>query len=115
MQKLFINPEYEHLRPLLEYLHRDFDQTGVLLHKDRNILRKATLGGSEVVIKSYRKHTLANRVIYKWLRPTKAKRAYDHAFYLLNNNINTPKPIAYIECYNSVYLTASYCITEYAP
>jgi tRNA A-37 threonylcarbamoyl transferase component Bud32 len=114
MQKIVVNPEFAHLRPTLSQIPNDFDNMGVLLHKDRNVLRRATLDGTEVVIKSYRKHTLANRMIYKWLRPTKAKRAYDHAFYLLENNINTPKPVAYIECYNAVYLTDSYCITKYA-
>jgi hypothetical protein len=55
------------------------------------------LGDDDVNIKFFKKPGIVKAVIYSYFKETKAKRSYDYACYLIENNIHTPYPIAYVE------------------
>ncbi|MEA1954439.1 MAG: lipopolysaccharide kinase InaA family protein [Campylobacterota bacterium] len=65
------------------------------------------------VVKSFKIPHLLNKIVYRFFRESKAKRSYDNSVKLLKLGINTPKPIAYIEYYSSIFFTESFYISEF--
>jgi len=95
--KTIINPTYNALSSFINRIPDIFDQEGELVFTARNQLKSYTVEGVDLIVKRYKKPHLINRIAYTFFRPSKAKRAYDYALRLLELNINTPMPIAYIE------------------
>lgn len=95
----------------IENIPYRFDQLGTHLHMDRNEVKKVQIDGTSFVIKYYKRMTWANRIIYRFFRKSKARRAYENALYLLKKGIATPIPVAYINCYKGIFLTRSYFIS----
>lgn len=109
--KIVVHPKYEHLRTWLEALPATFEQQGEVIYEQRNRIRRMTVNGLPVVVKRYRKPALPNRIVYAWLRKSKAERAYENALQLLEKNIATPEPIAYILCGEGL-LAETYLVTR---
>jgi serine/threonine protein kinase len=107
------NAEYKHLEDFFTTLPNRFTQEGTLIYKSRNEIRLIPLGDELVVVKSFRVPHLINRVVYRFLRPSKAKRSYKHALQLKGEGINTPNPIAYMEEKKWGLLFRSYYISSY--
>lgn len=95
--KVVINPAYKILTPFLEKLSETFDQEGYTIYKARNEIKRFTWQGVEFTVKSYKVPIFVNRIAYTFFRPSKARRAYTYAQYLLEHGIRTPSPVAYIE------------------
>ena len=57
----------------------------------------------------------ANRIVYRFFRKSKARRAYEYALRLTGLGIRTPQAIAYIESYSDGLLADSYLVTLYDP
>lgn len=112
-RKIVIDPDYHHLEEYIQSIPDRFDGLGKIIHDDRNVLRHHNAGGTEFVIKSYRRIYLPNRIRYTYFYPSKAQRAFDYGRLLLEKGFLTPKPIAYIECTSNLLLTHSYFISEY--
>ena len=110
-RKIVIDPEYHHLEEYIRMIPDSFDELGKVIHKDRNILRHDKHAG--VVIKSYKRIYLPNRIRYTYFYPSKAQRAFDFGKHLLANGFLTPKPIAYVECTTNLLLTSSYFVSEF--
>jgi hypothetical protein len=79
----------------------------------RNRLKTFEFQGRIINIKSFKKPHIFNAVIYRFFRPSKAKRSYEFAKILEQKSIGTPKPIAYYEKYNLLGLSDSYYICEH--
>lgn len=79
----------------------------------RNIIKLFDLDSKQINIKSFKKPHLLNSIIYKYFRKSKARRSFEFANILLNNNIGTPQPIAYFENTTSLGLKDSYYISEH--
>ena len=97
--KIRINPRYETLRPFVEKLADPlfFDRHGETLQSGRNIVKRFEVGGIPLVVKSYVRMTLCNRILYSTVRKSKAMRAYLHAERLRNLGIDTPEEVAVVE------------------
>ena len=54
-----------------------------------------------------------NSFVYKYIRPSKAKRSFEYANKLINCSISTPFPIAYIENSTVSGLKTSYYISKH--
>jgi tRNA A-37 threonylcarbamoyl transferase component Bud32 len=108
-----INENFLHLTGYVLYLPFSFDKLGGTIHETRNVVKVQTVDGLKLVIKSYQKIYLANRLIYRFFRKTKGERALTYANYLLEKGINTPKPIAYINSYKNGLFQEGYFICEY--
>lgn len=80
---------------------------------NRNKIKTFDYQGITINVKSFRKPILINGFIYKYFRESKAKRSFENASILLNKGIGTPKPIAYYENFNGIFLRDSYYICEH--
>lgn len=111
--KIVINPAYAVLNKFITKIPALFEQEGELVYIARNQLRHYTVEGYDVIVKRFKKPHLINKIAYTFLRPSKAKRAYEYAFKLLELGVDSPAPIAYIEQYAYDLLTYGYFISIY--
>lgn len=91
-----LNPSFEKLRSFIERLPDTFSHSGEILYQGRNEIRVIEKDGIRLNIKEFRIPIFPNRIIYHLLRPTKAQRAYEYAFRLMQADFNTPEPIAFV-------------------
>ena len=111
--KIVINPAYNILESFVSDIPDRFEQEGELVYTARNQLKHFSVKGFDVIVKRYKEPHFINRIAYTYIRPSKAKRAYEYAFKLLELGIDSPAPIAYIEQYKSGLLTYGYFISIY--
>ena len=88
-------------------------EESITLFDKRNIIKVVEHQNEKYVIKSFKIPHLLNRVIYKFFRASKAQRSYENSMKLLNLNINTPKPIGYIEFDSLLLFNESYYISHF--
>lgn len=79
----------------------------------RNSIKKIELTENTVIIKSFKVPNFINQFIYKYFRKSKAQRSFEYATKLLNLNIKTPTPIAYLELFSTLGLNKSYYISDF--
>lgn len=109
-----IHPNLSKFQSKVKTLHADFNTIGKTLRNKRNHLKTDTWGDTSICIKSFKKPTLFNQLIYGYIRGSKAKRSFLFAQQLEQLGIHTPTPIAYIECRNAWGgISHSYYICEY--
>ena len=112
--KIIINPKYEYLREDILQIPEEFKkQPGEILYEARNILKVVELGGIRVVIKSFHQPKFFNRIVYSFIRKSKALRSYLFSEKLLECNISAPTPIACIIQSKGGLITNSYYINKY--
>jgi hypothetical protein len=108
------HPDYTADNDLLLKLAEGFENEGTLLVKgSRNIIKTNAFKGQKVNIKYFKKPNVFNSVVYSVLRPSKARRSFEYANYLLQHGILTPKPVAYIEERLGLQLKDSYYICDH--
>ena len=84
---------------------------GEVIYKGRNELRCFSYGGKEFIVKSFRRPHFINRLVYGFIRPSKASRAYQNAIKLMELGVGTPVPVAYIDIRSNLLFDKSYLIT----
>lgn len=109
--RIVVNPTYEYLRPFIETIPAVFESSGESIHQGRNVLKRYQTRLYSVIVKSFKVPHVLNRFIYASVRKSKAFRSYMYAVKLLERDIQTPAPIAYIEEYKCGLLR-SYYISE---
>lgn len=110
---IVVNPKFSRLRSFIENIPANFENNGELIYTARNQLKKFTVEGYDVIVKRYRRPHLINRIAYSFVRPSKAKRAYEYALKLLGLGVDSPAPIAYIEETKGSLLDLGYFISIY--
>lgn len=83
-----------------DFLHiiENFETSGIVLDdRGRNKVKFFKIKDLEINAKSFKIPNLINKVAYKYFRKSKAKRSFEHAKYLIKNDIGTPIPYAYYE------------------
>lgn len=78
----------------------------------RNSIKEFEAGGIHIIVKSFGRPNVVNKVIYRFFRKSKARRSYEYAGRLLKEGIGTPAPIAYFENYGPFSLKESYYLCE---
>jgi serine/threonine protein kinase len=111
--KIIINPQYNQLSRFISSINDCFEKEGKELFRGRNTIKRYFVEGYDIAVKSFKKPILINRIIYTFIRKSKARRSYEHAFLLLEKGIKTPSPIAYIEEKKNGLLNRSYYICIY--
>lgn len=92
-----------------------FAQGGEVIYDARNQIRAFTApDGTKVCVKRFHKPRFLNKYIYRYLRESKAQRAYQNGLYLIAHHVDTPEPMAYIEEYSGGGLGFSYLITQFS-
>lgn len=109
-----IHPEFNFLREYIEQLPQRFESLNEVLYKDRNVIKADEVSSLKVVIKSYRRIYLTNRIRYSFFYPSKAERAYTYGLELLKKGFFTPQPVAFVECYENGLLAQSYFVSLYS-
>lgn len=87
-------------------------QHGRVICKRRNELRVLTFQDREYVVKQFAVPNLINRLVYGWLRKSKAQRSYEYAQHLLNRGIDTPRPVAWQTERTLLCMGHSYFVSE---
>lgn len=109
---LVLHPRFEHLREFVASVPERFRSgEGVVIHKGRNELRKMEYDGRYYVVKSFRRPNIINRFVYGILRPSKAKRSYDHAEMYLKIGVGTPHPVGYLNVRKGLLFDRSYYVS----
>jgi serine/threonine protein kinase len=111
--KIVINPKYQYMKDFLSEIPNFFEREGVVIYDQRNLLKVFTIGNIDVVVKRFRIPILLNRIVYTFLRSSKAVRSFKYASILLERGIETPDPIAFIEEKSVGLLRFSYYICVY--
>lgn len=81
----------------------------------RNVVELTHCGNRQIVVKKFKRPTLANCVVYTFLRKTKGQRAFDNAHLLTARGFETPKPIAWIERKKNGFFHTGWYVCEYMP
>lgn len=111
--KMVINSAYSHLTSFIESLPDSFDKEGKTIYNERNQIKIFDAGNEKMVVKSFKIPMFFNRIIYTHFRLSKARRSYEYALKLIERQINTPQPVAYIERRRNGLLADSYYISIY--
>ena len=108
------NPKFQFLENSVNTFIQSFHSSGTLLVKgNRNTIRLFPAEALTLNIKAFKVPHIINQIIYKYLRPSKAKRSFEYATLLLQKEIGTPEPIAYVENFSSFGLIDSYYVSEH--
>ena len=107
-----LNKNYENIKDFLLNIKDYFKNNLNTIHKARNELKVVEYKGLETVVKAFKVPNIVNQVVYAYFRDSKAKKSYQNAIKLKNLNINTPKPIGYIEFYRNFLFKESFFISE---
>jgi len=108
--KYQLNSDFADFKDFLLQIESYFTtSTKESIHKARNELKIIPFNNLSTVVKSFKVPHLLNRFIYTYFRDSKAKKSYE---YSLKIGDFTPKPIGYIEFYQSGLLHKSYFISE---
>jgi len=101
-------------REILNFIKEFNSDLGTVFgNGDRNVIKLFDLDGQKVNIKSFKIPNLINKIAYKYFRKSKVKRSFEYATLLLQNEIGTPKPLAYFENFNAIGLRDSYYVSEH--
>ena len=79
----------------------------------RNSIKKIEVSDKVVIIKEFKIPNFFNQIAYRYFRKSKARRSFEYATKLINLNIKTPEPIAYLENFTLLGLKKSYYISEF--
>lgn len=109
--KIVINPKYEELRKFLLELPPVFGNLGEVTYQGRNQIRLIEYNGIKLNVKSFKVPNVVNRFVYGNLRKSKAERSFKYANALVDKNIDTPFPVAYIEERAFIVFKRSYYIS----
>ena len=111
MINIQIDSHYNNFKDFTENIKTYFSQSDNVITAKRNIIKVIEHEDTKVVVKSFKIPNFINQFAYRFIRDSKAKRSFLNAKKLLELEINTPAPIAYIEFFTP-FLKESYYICE---
>lgn len=110
MVKIRVAPDYN--KNKVQEIVESFDRSGKTYWKKRNTIKVFKVGTEQWNIKSFKVPHMINRLAYKYVRKSKARRSFEYASVLLQKEILTPSPIGYVENSNVFGLSNSYYISS---
>ncbi len=87
-----------------------FSSEGVTIYSGRNIVKSFTFAGQEFIVKKFKPCNIFRSCGYLF-KGSKAKRAYNFGYRILDAGIDTPKPVAYIELKSGPFVRNAYFIS----
>jgi hypothetical protein len=111
--KMVVNPSFDYLTSFVKSVPDFFEREGKTIYKGRNQIKVFDTGNEKIVVKSFKIPAFFNRIIYTCFRSSKAERSYKHALELIERQINTSQPVAYIETQKNRLLAGSYYVSIY--
>lgn len=111
IKDMHVNPDYSDLADFIYNIPENFDLWCSVVYSDRNEIREGYVNGIHLAVKSFKRITWANRIIFATIRKSKARRSYEFSMRILQKGISTPYPVAYIDCYKNFRLDKSYYVS----
>lgn len=108
---MVLHPDFRELQEFMVRLPEIFHQEGECIYKGRNELRLFREKGYELVVKSYKRPNIVNRIAYGFLRSSKAERAYLYGLKLQESGFGTPQPIGFITCRKNLLFDKSFSVS----
>lgn len=113
-QVVHFHPKYKSKKlQILGFVAHFNENEGNILKQERNVIKTFELEEKKINIKSFKEPNVFNSIVYKFIRKSKAKRSFEYAVKLLEADILTPFPIAYIEEFSALGLKNSYYVSEH--
>lgn len=106
-----INPQYDDLSEFIACLPDIFPHYGEVVQKGRNTIKTFKVNGIVLNVKSFKVPIWINRIAYKYFRKSKAERSFIYAKRLLENGVNTPDPVAFVETSEKGLFACSYYVS----
>lgn len=106
-----VAPDYQYLEEEICKIPQYFQEKGVVITSSRNVIKRIEAGGLSLNVKSFKVPHWINRIAYAYLRKSKARRSFEYACLLLDKQVGTPAPVAYLEQKDAKGLTASYYVS----
>lgn len=103
-ESIYINYE-----PLLKNIKDYFKNSDNSMHKARNEIKVINFNGDELIIKSFKIPNSVNKIVYSFIKDSKAKKSYDNSLRIIDF---VPKPIGFIEFRKSGLIDESYFVSE---
>lgn len=113
LKRVVMSPDFRRAEPLVRELEERFGSLGEIIYQARNTIRIIPGPAGKIVVKRFGKIFLANRIVYAWIRPSKARRSFVNARELLRRGAQTPAPIAYTEQFRGGALQDSMYVYAY--
>lgn len=112
--KYKFHPTYESRKDELIKIISCFDVGGSILGDgERNTIKLFDFDNITLNVKSFKIPNIINRVVYQYIRKSKAERSFIYANVLKEKGVGTPQPIAYFEISNFWGIKKSYYISEH--
>ncbi|SDR66356.1 lipopolysaccharide kinase InaA family protein [Gramella sp. MAR_2010_147] len=106
-------PKFEPLRSeILDFLE-SFNSKGETIKDSRNKLKIFELNSELYNVKSFRVPNAVNKIVYRFFRKSKAQRSFEYANILIQKNMGTPEPVAYLEEHRGLSFGSSYYISRH--
>ena len=114
--KVDIDPKYSRYASEISAIPSKYDSLRVskTFCNNRNCVSLIKVENFDWVLKRYMRPIFINSLIYTFIRPNKAIRAYRYAKRLLEMGIDTPYPVAYMATYRFGLFDIGYFISEYS-
>ena len=96
--RVIVNPKYAHLQKEIEEIPRSFQKERDVVYDGRNVLKRIGLGSIDVVVKSFKKPHIINRVVYSFFRQSKAERSYIYSMAMIEQFQNGLLSHSYYIC-----------------
>ena len=110
---LHVHPNYKDKIESLQKLITNFENTGEMLSDGtRNTIKIFDFEGEQFTIKSFKKPHVVNQIAYRYFRKSKARRSFEYAELLIEKQIGTAFPVAYVENQSVIGLLDSYYISR---
>ena len=110
--KFILNKKYDSIgNSILENI-LGFKKKGIdLVIGNRNTIKLFEIENQRINIKSFQRPNFLNKIIYDYIRNSKASRSYNYATKLIAMGIATAEPVAYLEKTNWIGLKDSYFVS----
>lgn len=115
MIKVRVNPKYDYLSAEIRNLPAHDYKVEQVFCINRNTVELVSFGDEQFVVKRFKRPTLANCVVYTWLRKPKTRQAYDNALWLSGIGIETAEPVAWVEHYRHGFFHTGWFVSRYLP
>ena len=109
MHKIIINNSFDFFKDFILDIQSRFNENTQTVHKARNELKIISFMNIQTIVKSFKIPNVLRRIVYTYLRDSKAKKSYDNSIKLQEF---TPTPIGYIEFFQNGLINESYFISE---
>lgn len=114
IMQIEIHPDYKNLKNCILDCISQFNDKGELIYGgSRNSIKTFEVDDLVLNVKAFKKPNFIKKIIYTYIRPSKAKRSFQFAKKLKSISIGTPQPIAYVENKDILGLSTSYYVCEH--